>query len=377
MQRLILLAAIAAALLGLIWYSQMRPTVNFVSGVIEADEIRLGSRVGGRIKNVMVEEGDLVEPGKSLVEFEPYDLNEREQQAIADLAERQAELKRLNSGTRIEEIGQAKARYDQSVARHELLVIGPRSEEIAAAQNRLTAAEAELDLAQHELDRITSLERAVAVAKAERDNAAQKLDVARAMVEVRRNELAILNAGARELELEQSKAAAEEARLAWELAKKGFRDEEKEIAAAARDSAEAALEAVRRQKAELTLTAPVGGYIDALDVQPGDLVPPNAPVLTLLSAERLWVRAYVPQRFLQLKLGQKVRVTVDSFPDRDFVGQITYISHQSEFTPSNVQTSDERAKLVYRIRVTLQNDGLDLRPGMTANVWLDPTKADR
>ncbi len=374
-QRIVVLAAIAVALLGLILYSQMRPSADFVSGVIEADEIRLGSRVGGRIKNVLVGEGDSVEAAAPLIEFEPYDLIEHEQQAIAELAARDAELRRLSSGMREEEIGQAKSRFDQWSAKHQLLVAGPRAEEISAAENRLTAAEAELALARREHDRTINLVQSKAVSKSELDIANQRLDVAQANVEVRKNELSILNAGARQQELEQSRAAAEEARLAWELAKKGFRSEEIEKAAAARDSAQAVLEMVRRQKSELVIAAPVDGYIDALDLQAGDLVAPNAPILTLLATDRIWVRAYVPQRFLQLTVGQELRVSIDSLPNENFVGVVSFISHQAEFTPSNVQTTDERAKQVYRIRVTILEGAEQLRVGMTANVWLQSAKA--
>lgn len=90
----------------------------------------------------------------------------------------------------------------------------------------------------------------------------------------------------------------------------------------------------------------------------------------MISTEKLWVRAYVPQRFLQLQVNQKLTVTIDSLPNEDFTGDVTFISRQAEFTPSNVQTPDDRARQVCRIRVMLQKDDR-LRPGMTANVWLD------
>lgn len=370
--RIVGFLVVAAALLGLILYSQMRPHVDFVSGILEADEIRLGSRVGGRIERVLVEEGDRVTTGDPLVQFEPYDLLEREQQVLGELAAREAELQRLTAGMREEEIGQAKALFDQRAAEHELLVVGARPEEIAAAESRLSAAESELKLARLDHERLNLLRETGAVAKSEFDAASQRLDVALAQVEVRRHELALLHAGARTQELDRSQALMEQARLAWELAKKGFRPESIQEAAAARDAANAALEMVRRQKEELVLKAPSDGIVDALELQPGDLVATNAPVLTLLSADRVWVRAYVPQRFLQLRVGQSVRVTFDSLPGENFQGEVTFISHQAEFTPGNVQTSDERAKQVYRIRVMLAANPTKLRVGMTANVWLDP-----
>ncbi len=372
--RLLVLFFVAAGLVTLIVYSQMRLRPNYVSGVIETDEIRLGSRVGGRVKAVFADEGDTIAVGTPLVRFESYDLDEKEKQALAELAEREAALKKFQSGMRPEEIAQAKSRYERAKSELDLKTEGPRPEEIAAAEDRLKAAESEQQLTQREFDRISELFQNNAVSKSEFDQADEKLKVARALANVRKNELKVLQAGARKQEIQIAQANAEDLRLDWELAKRGYRDEDIEQAVAARNAVAAALEVIRRQKAELTLTAPLNGVIDALNLQPGDLVAPNAPVITMLSLENKWVRAYVPQRFLQLRIGQKLRVTVDSFPDEEFEGEVTFISRQAEFTPSNVQTPDDRAKQVYRIRVTLR-DTPQVRSGMTANVWLD--RADK
>ena len=374
-RQLALVTFVVAALVLLILYSQVRTSHPFVSGIIETDEIRLGSRVGGRVKHVLVDEGDRVTAGIPLIEFEPFDLLERERQAIAELAVAEAETRRLRSGLRTEEIGQAKARVDQLTAQLKLLELGPRTEEIDAGRERLNVANAELLFARREYKRRKTLVESNAISVGELDAARERFDAAQANVEVRKNELAILEAGARDAELEQARAKVDEARLAWDLAVNGFRSEEIEKAQAAQDAAAAALEVIRQQKKELTIHAPADGFVDALDLQAGDLVGPNAPVMTILSDQHMWVRAYVPQRFLQLAVGQRLQVTVDSFPNENFVGEISFISQQAEFTPSNVQTVDDRAKQVYRMRVTI--DGNDdpstrLRAGMTANVWLEP-----
>jgi len=375
-RRILFLLVAAAVLVALIIYSQTRTVTPYVSGQIETEEIRLGSRVGGRVKNVLVAEGDQVSVGDAIVEFEPFDLNEREQQALAQLAERESAFQKLSAGMRAEEIAQAKIRLDRVTAELSLVRAGPRPEEIAAADNRLTAANAEFQLARLENERIVQLFQSNAVAKSEFDRTHEQFESARSQVEVRTNELRILQSGSREQELQIAQAVVEDARLAWELARQGFRKEEIDQAAASRDAARAALDAIRKQKDELTIHAPSAGSIDAIDLQPGDLVPPNAPVLTMLSRNKIWVRAYVPQRFMQVTVGQQVRVTVDSFPDRDFQGKISFISGQAEFTPSNVQTPDDRARQVYRIRVMIEGDSQALRPGMTANVWLDSLKAN-
>ena len=361
---------VAAALIGLVIYSQLRPQADFVSGMIEADEVRLGSRVGGRVKSVLVSEGAAVTPGMPLVEFEPYDLLEMEQQAVALLAQHEAALAEKVAGLRPEEIGQVKARYDQAVAELELLKAGPRAEEIATAQSRLEAAQADHRFADKEFQRLTELIRTNAVPRSDLDRSSEQLDAALANVEVRTNELKILQTGARDQEIQSAAAHTEDMRLAWELSEIGFRSEEIAQARAVRDGALASLNALRRRKSELTIVSPCAGDVDSIDLQPGDLVNANAPVLTIVSNRDLWVRAYVPQRFLQLQLGQSLRITVDAYPNEEFSGNVSYLSRQAEFTPNNVQTSDDRAAQVYRIRVTLDEHPEPLRPGMTVNVWL-------
>jgi HlyD family secretion protein len=371
MSRILIVVLLGLAMLGLVVVSQLRTAPNYVSGILEAEEIRLGSRVGGRVSEVHVSEGETVTRMQPLIEFEPFDLLEREQQALGVLAEKEANLQKISSGFRPEEIDQAKLQYDEALAQLSLIQEGPRKEEIAAAENRVEAAKADLNLASREYDRQANLAKTNAASRSEFDVSEEKFKVASATVKVRENELAILKAGSRQQQIEIAQANAEKLRLAWELAKQGFRTEEIEQAEAARDAARAALEAIRKQKAELSLVSPAAGTIDSLDLHPGDLVAPNAPVLTLLSDGDLWVRAYIPQRLLKVQIGQKLRITLDSFPDEEFEGEITFISQQAEFTPSNVQTPDDRAKQVYRVRVTLVESKQKLRPGMTANVWLD------
>ncbi len=371
MSRILLVVFLGLSMLALVIVSQQRTAPSYVSGILEAEEIRLGSRIGGRVSEVHVDEGDSVTQTQPLIEFEPYDLLEREQQAVDLLAEKEAFFKKISTGLRSEEIAQAKIRYDEALAQLSLVKEGSRKEEIAATENRLDAANAVFKLAEREYDRLEKLVQSNSITRSEFDAADERFKAASATVKVRENELAILKAGSRDQEIEIAKTKAENLRLAWELAKQGFRTEEIEQAKAARDATRAALEAIRKQKAELTLIAPTAGTIDSLDLQPGALVAPNAPVLTLLSNGNLWVRAYVPQRLMKVRIGQKLRVTLDSFPDENFEGEVTFIAQQAEFTPSNVQTPDDRAKQVYRVRVTLMDKEKKLRPGMTANVWLD------
>ena len=169
----------------------------------------------------------------------------------------------------------------------------------------------------------------------------------------------------------QARAQLAEAEQCWQLRMHGYRPEEIAEATAAVKAAEAALHALNRHIAELTIRAPVDGIVEATALHAGDLVAANAPVLSLLDTRTLWVRAYVPENHFNLKLGQTVHVSVDSFPGRVFAGRISFIARQAEFTPGNVQTPEDRSQQVFRIKVNLI-EGLDvLRPGMAADVWLE------
>jgi multidrug resistance efflux pump len=372
MVRRIIAGGVVVALL-ILAFRLSQPTNKqlHVSGFIEADDIRVGSRVGGRVHQLWVREGQRVHPGDLLVELEPFDLLERRAEAAAVLAQRQAALEQRKAGFRAEEIAQAKARRDQLAAYLAELIHGPRSQEIATAQAELALATAEHDLALLEQKRLEALQAKGAAAQEELDRARRAFKVALARLHVRQEQLALLTEGTRPEEIDQARAQLAEAEQVWKLRTRGYRSEEIAEATAAVKAAEAALHALDRHIAELKIYAPVEGIVEATGLHTGDLVAANSPVLSLIDTRELWVRAYVPENHLDLQLGQDLRVTVDSFPDRSFEGRLTFVARQAEFTPGNVQTPEDRSQQAFRIKVTLQ-EGLDvLRPGMAADVWLD------
>lgn len=318
-RRLVLILVVGAALIGLLWHSQQAHGPLMVSGFIEADEMRIGSRVGGRVAKVHVEEGQRVDAGAVIVELEPYDLNERRAEALARLNELKAHLLQLENG--------------------------PRPQEIAASTARLDLARAQLELARTTQQRVDKAFAGGAATPDERDRSREQHDSAAAQVRVREQEVALLRDGTRSEEVTRARAAV--------------------------DAAAAALGAVDRQIQELSVVAPAASVVEAVDLQPGDLVAPNAPVVSLIDVTRLWVRAYVPEDALDITVGHAVQVTVDSFPDRRFAGHVSFIARNAEFTPGNVQTPEDRSRQVFRIKVVL-DEGLDvLRPGMAADVWLE------
>jgi len=365
---LVVLAAVAVALL---IYGQYRTEPLKVSGFVEAYEIRIGSRIGGRVEKVLVDEGARVKQGDTLVVLEPYDLLQRRTEAEAEATARVAEYEKMAKGFRPEEIAQAKSKHDQLAADLEKLQNGPRKQEIEAAQADVRLAEAQLAFAREKLARTERLVAQNAATQEELDQERTSFRVAQATLDARQQNLALLLAGTRPEEIAAGTAQLEAARQAWQLERNGYRDEDVAQAKAALESAQAALSAIDEQIQELTITAPLDAVVEAVDLRPGDMVTANAPVLSLTDTSRLWVRVYVPENHLDLSLGQKVWVTIDSYPGRRFGGHITFIARQGEFTPSNVQTPEERSKQVFRVRVTLDEGLEELRPGMSADVWLE------
>jgi HlyD family secretion protein len=368
----ILGAVVLAAALGLLlFYSQWHRRPQVISGFIEADEIRLGSRVGGRVQKIWIEEGQAVKAGQPLVDLAPFDLLEQKSQAAALADAREADLAKLVAGFRPEEVAQAKAKRDELAARLAVLVAGPRKETVDAARARVDQAKADEVFAQASFDRVKRLVDQKVAADEDLDKARQVLDMSMAAGAMRRAELAELDAGTRQEDIAVARAQLEEAEQAWQLQKNGPRQEDILSAKAAAAAARAALQVVEAQLAELKITAPVDGVIEAFDLRPGDLVAPNAPAMSMLDPGKLWVRAFLPEDFPGITLGQKVAVTVDSYPGRRFAAHVAFIARQAEFTPSNVQTPEKRSLQVFRVKVYL-DEGLDvLRAGMPADVHLD------
>jgi multidrug resistance efflux pump len=370
-KRLIAAGIVASLLIGVLLWSQQRHEPLKVSGFIEADEIRVGSRVGGRVARVPAVEGQSVKIGDPLVELEPFQFRELLEQARGELGRAQAEYDRVTNGFRPEEIAQAKSKFDQLEATLRKLVKGPRDEDIAAAEKQLELAQAQWKLAKLKHDRLEALFAKQAATPDDLDQAKSEFRVAQAQVDTRQEEFNKLKKGTREEELDEAKAHLEQARQSWLLQQNGFRDEEKAAAKAAVEAASGAVKAIEKQLEELVIKAPVDGTVEAVELQTGDLLAANAPAISLMDTSHLWVRAYLPENRLTVKVGDAVDVTVDSYPREKFAGRVSFVARQAEFTPGNVQTPDDRAKQVFRIKVNLEA-GLDrLRPGMSADVWLE------
>lgn len=342
------------------------------SGTIETREIRVGSKAGGRVTAVLVNEGREVQPGEPLVRFDVAELQAQHDQAEARIAQQRARLDKLLHGARPEEIAQARAAAATAKAQYEAVRTWPRPEEVAQARASLAAAEAEVRNAETAFDRTARLHASGDISQQEFDSAKFRLENLRARREAARKQLDLLLNGSRAEDVRAAEERYRQAQEAERLVKAGARPEEIADARAQLAEAEGRLEQIRVQLAEGEITAPAHAVVEAVSVRPGDLTTPNQTVVRLLELDQIWVRIYIPEPQLgNIKVGQRAQIKVDTFKDRTFDGVIEQINSQGEFTPRNIQSRDERNHQVFGVKVKLDNREGKLKSGMAADVTLE------
>jgi HlyD family secretion protein len=201
------------------------------------------------------------------------------------------------------------------------------------------------------------------------DNADLAVRSATAQRDALAHQLDELRHGARREQVAQATARAAEQRASEQLVVSGSRVEDIRAAAAQVKGAQGKLDQIRNMIDELAIKAPVAARVEALDLRPGDIVAPNQAAATLVEDDQLYVRIYVPETELgHVAIGQQVPIRVDSFPDQTFRGVVQHINSVGEYSPRNLQTSDERADQVFATRIGITSVGDRLRAGMAATI---------
>jgi HlyD family secretion protein len=358
-KRLIILLVVAAAVaVSAVYAGLFRHESGLQgSGTVEARDIRVGSKIGGRIDKVLVREGDTVQPGQVLLSFDDKELQ-------ASLEQSRAAAQKARRGYRPEEIAEAQAAALAAKAEFEQRKNGYREEDIAAAEADLERAKADENRTRLDFQRYEALAQKDLVSKQQRDTAEANWKMALAQQQNAQHKLDQLKRGYRPEEIAAAEARYLQAQATAEKLAHGNRREDVEAAKAALTYDEA-------RYRERQVVAPSLAVIEVLDVRPGDLVAPNTPVATLLEPDQIYVRIYIPETQIgQIKIGQKAEVRVDSFPNKNFDGEIEQINQQAEFLPRNVQTREERVHQVFGVKVRIKDPSGQVKAGMAADVKL-------
>jgi HlyD family secretion protein len=317
----VLLVIVALIVIVTVMRSRADGEIIEASGTVEATEADLGFQLPGRIDSIAVREGDAIHTGSALAWLDRTESVARKRAAEAQVASARARLTELQRGFRTEEIEQARAAF--------------------------RAAEQRLSDAQRDLERSRRLYDGGAVSQQQLDNQRTALTLAESDHQSAREQLQLMEAGPRTEQI-----AAQRGILA---------------------QAEATVAQIDAALSNATIRAPFDGVITVRHREPGEIVPPGVPVLSLMNPDDRWIRIYVREALVgRLALGMGATINADAYPDRDYAGRIVFISDKAEFTPRNVQTTEERVKLVYRVKVQITEDpGFDLKPGLPADVRLD------
>ena len=302
------------------------------SGHVEATDVQVAPEVGGRLIELRVDEGDRVTAGDLIARVDTRDTELQAQRLRAERAGADAQLRLLQAGSRAEDIRQAQAQVD-------------------AAAADVTAIEADLDSAAVDLKRFEALLAKNAGSQKQRDDAKARVDVAR----------------------ERQRAAAERVQAARETLARlqaGARREEIDAARARVAVVDAQLAALDKNLADAQVASPVSGIVTQKLADAGEVVARGTPLAVVTDLDRAWANIFVPEPMVpRIALGQDATIRTDAGGD-PIPGTVTYISPRAEFTPRNVQTAEERSKLVYRIKVTVDNRQGVLKQGMPVDAEL-------
>jgi HlyD family secretion protein len=359
------------------WVVQFRrpPSELRLPGTVETQEVRLSSRVGGRVSKVLVRESQMVEPGQPIVELEMPELDAQRDHLIAQKEAAEAVLTKLENGARKEEIEAARAAVNAAQARVDRMRKGYREEEIARAASEVESWQADLENARLVLARERTLLDKGATTMQAYDAAVANYNRLQAQVNAAAANLRMMQAGYRPEEVRETEAELARLQADVDLLLAGTRPEEIAKAKADIEGLTAQIAELDVKRAERTVVAPERAIVEIISVRPGDIVAANQPVARVLRAGDMWVKAYISEVDLgRIKLGQKVEVTIDTFPTKRFQGEVTHIASTSEFTPRNIQTIDERRHQVFGFKVRVDDPQGIFKSGMAADVHLPLAK---
>lgn len=354
------------------------------SGRIEITEVTLSSKVGGRVVALLVGEGEEVKAGQVLVRLEGDEIEAQFRQATAAVERARARVAQAQAALRAEpltfakQVEQAEAGVRASEERLALLRSGPRVEEVREARAAVDQAQARVSNARTMAGRYRELYAKGLIARQDLDGLETEVSVLDGQLRASRERLAALESGSRPEEIRAAEAEVERARATLALARANevrleLTARDLEMARATLRENLATVERLQTQVRELSISSPLSGTVLTKVVEVGEVVEPRKPIYTVGDLDHPWIKIYVTEMELgKVRLGQPAKVTVDSFPNRAFSGNVTWIASESEFTPKNIQTKEERVNLVYAVKIQIDNAQRLLKAGMPADATLLP-----
>jgi len=380
-RRVVLILVLLAAAGGGAWYwyngsANRNTSFIAVSGNLELTQVDLSFKTAGRMTELNVREGDFVKKGDVIARLDSAQLDQQLLRDQASVASAQSSLQQLQTSIEYQQatiesdISTRRAELAQAQARLDDLLAGSRPQEIQQAQSAVTDAKAWNDQARSDWERAQTLFAREDISKQQYDQARAKLDSTAAQLRQAEDKSALVKEGPRTQEIAGARAQVARAQAAVQTAEANrieVRRKQQELTARRaeieKNSAQAGM--TRTQIADAVVTAPIDGVVLVKAAEAGEVIAAGSTIVSLGDLDHPWLRAYINETDLgRIKVGGKARLSTDSFPGKVYEGRISFIASEAEFTPKQIQTKEERVKLVYRIKIEVDNSQHELKNNM-------------
>jgi HlyD family secretion protein len=379
---IIILALVAVAVAGVYAYRGANKTPDnriVVSGNIELTEVNIAFKTAGRLIERTVDEGDTVKKGQIIARLDRDQLVAQRDREVAGLQSAESQLAQAQTSLQWEkdtlaaDIEQRSADVASNEARLAELKNGARPQEKLDAQSAVDSAQSEVERARKDWDRAQVLHRDDDISTAQFDQYRNRMETATAALNSAKERQNLVLAGPRAEVVNAQQAQVERVRGALKMAQANSlemkrREQELTTRAAEIARSRASIALIDSQLADTIAASPVDGVVLVKSADPGEILSAGTTVVTIGDIEHPWLRGYVDETDLgRVKLGSKVKVTTDSYKGKVYDGHVSFISSEAEFTPKQIQTQTERVKLVYRIKIDLDNSSRELKSNMPAD----------
>lgn len=376
---IVVLVVIIGAVAGILWsglLGRQHDNRLALSGNIELTQVDISFKVPGKLVELNVKEGSVVKKGDVIARIDRVQVEQQRARDEAGVLAAQSQYQQMltaiqwQRATVESDIALRKADIRAAQAKLAELLAGARSQEIQQARASVEEARAQHDQAKADWDRAQELYKNDDISRQQYDQYRMRENTAAAALKQAQERLALVQEGPRKEDIEEARAQvarAEAALRAGEANRLEIRRREEDLTARRADieRAQAQVAITNTQIDDTSVASPVDGVVLVKSAELGEVLAAGTTVVTVGDIEHPWVRGYINERDLtRVKLGQSARITTDSLSGKVFNGRISFISSEAEFTPKQIQTREERVKLVYRIKIDVDNPLHELKSNM-------------
>ncbi len=361
-----------------LWRRDSRDQIA-ISGNIELTQVNIAFKTPGRLIEFPIEEGTEVRKGAVLARLDAVQLQRLSERDVASLALARTQLEQQKTAIEYQKASLAadldarQAALRQAGARLDQLLAGSRRQEVEQARAAADEARTQHTLAGQDWERAQTLYKNDDISTSQRDQFRTRFDATASSLKRAEEQLALVIEGPRKEDIESARAQVEQAKAGLkqsEALRLELRRKEQELGSrqAQIEQARAQLAITRAQLDDAEVTSPINGIVLVKSAEVGEILAAGTTIATIGEMDRPWLRGYINETDLgRVKLGARVKVTTDSAPGKIYWGRISFISSEAEFTPKQIQTREERVRLVYRIKIEIDNPQHELKLNMPAD----------